>query len=99
MTRGRASQGPAVAGEGERVPDGAGDIHALMDGLREEMVAVLEREFARAESMVAKRMAERLESADALIARLSEENARMMAELAKSESTLARFRELAASAP
>ena len=81
--------------DSERAPDGAGDIHALMDGLREEMVAVFEREFANAESLVAKRMSERLASADALIARLSEENARLSSELEKHEKTLARFRELA----
>ena len=75
--------------------DGAGDIHALLAELQEQMEASMRAQFAQIERAVAQRMAERLASADALIARLSTENARLQEERDRRERTLARLRELA----
>lgn len=80
-----------------RVPDGSGDIRALVASMQEQMELLLGAQFAEVERVVTKSMADRLASADALIARLSAENARLQEENAKHEATLRRLRELALS--
>lgn len=79
--------------EGPR--DGTGDIRAVMNEVREQMEETMRLQFAQAERTVTARMAERLAGADALIARLTEENARLLAENERHVKTLARLRELA----
>lgn len=90
-------QGLEEEREGPR--DGAGDIRALLGEVREQMEEVLRLQFAQAEKTIASRVAERLAGADALIARLTSENARLTEENARHERTLARLRELALSGP
>lgn len=81
--------------EVDHAAEGPGDVHALVASMREQMELLLGAQFAEVERTVAKSMAERLASADALIARLSAENARLLEENQKHERTLSRLRELA----
>lgn len=81
--------------QGDRTMEGPGDIHALVASMREQMDLLLGAQFEEVERTVAKSMADRLASADALIARLSAENARLLEENQKHERTLSRLRELA----
>lgn len=81
--------------EPDRATEGPGDIHALVASMQDQMELLLTAQFSELERTFAKSMAERLASADALIARLSAENARLQEENQKNERTLARLRELA----
>lgn len=76
---------------------GPGNIHALLADLQEKMEKSLREQFAGVERAVAKSLSDRMASADALIARLSTENARLEQENAKHQRTLERLRELALS--
>lgn len=79
----------------EEPEQGPGDIHALVAEMQADVEASVRERFAHVERALARSVAERFAGADALIARLSAENARLLEENARQQRTLARMRELA----
>lgn len=106
MSQAKSHQGLEFTNDEAGAGDGTGDIRATLGEAREQLEEVIRLQFAQAEKALAARVQERLASADALIARLTAENAmlnekvtRWQEESAKHERTLARLRELALASP